>query len=110
MKDRLRTDIDKVMKEMEDVKKIGKVKTKDSTLPAIMGIAMTKIITPKGVDVFEREAKRPTGKTTGGAYRCQMDGCPGYRIAVKWKEEDYTRYTHPCSKGMLLSKKGWRIL
>lgn len=106
-KDRLRTDIDKAMKEMEYVKKIGKVKVPGGALPAIMGIAMTKVITPKGAAVFARGAKKPTGKTTGGAHRCRMDGCPGYRIVVRWENGDCT---HPCSKGMLLSKKGWRIL
>jgi len=107
MKDRLRTDIDNVMKEMEDVKKIGTVKTKDGVLPAIMGLCNTRTVTPKGVTVRGRKPYKLKGKTTGRAYRCRMDGCPGWRIAVRWEDG---HMTHPCSKGMLLSKKGWRIL
>ena len=92
---------------MQAIKKIGLVHGKGSILPAIMGVLDPKIITPKGVSVFRRGAKKPSGRTTGKASRCRMDGCPGYRISVIWDNGERTR---PCSKGMILTKKGWRII
>lgn len=36
------------------------------------------------------------GITTGGTRRCQMDGCSGERIAVRWSNN---KITYPCSRG-----------
>jgi hypothetical protein len=62
--------------------------------------------TPKGNLVVSRDGKKK-GKTTGGCYRCRMDGCPGLRIGVRWEDG---KLTFPCSKGMIRNKKGWKIL
>ena len=37
------------------------------------------------------------GRTTGAYYPCQMAGCIGSRLVVKWADGSNTR---PCSKGM----------
>lgn len=47
-----------------------------------------------------------TGKTTGGTRRCQLEGCRGTRIGVRWEDR---RITWPCSDGMDLSRRPWRI-
>lgn len=75
--------------------------------PFINDLFQTKIETPKDVPVFRTSEKKPSGRTTGKAYRCQLDGCCGYRIIVRWDDGTHTR---PCSKGMNITKKGWRIL
>ena len=62
--------------------------------------------TPKGINVLSRDRKKK-GKTTGGSYRCRMDGCPGIRVGVRWEDG---KLTYPCSKGMLRNRLGWRIL
>jgi hypothetical protein len=45
---------------------------------------------------------------TTGAHerRCQMEGCNGLRISVRWADG---KHTFPCSKGLLPYKDGWRI-
>lgn len=78
-----------------------------ATLRAMKEILNSKIETPKGVTVHGSKDYKLKGKTTGRAYRCRMDGCPGYRIVVRWEDG---HFTHPCSKGMVLTKRGWRIL
>jgi hypothetical protein len=98
--------ISEAMEEMGLIKKMGKVQILGGALPAIMGILNKKIATPKGVNVFEKGAKEPSGTTTGRAHRCRMEGCCGYRVVVKWRNG---QTTHPCSKGMVLTKKGWKI-
>ena len=48
------------------------------------------------------------GKATGGERVCQMAGCNGRRIVVRWPDG---KITHPCTKGM--EWKGdneWQIL
>lgn len=49
------------------------------------------------------------GKATGGERRCQMEGCNGRRIIVRWSDGTMT---HPCTKGMAWSeeKNEWEIL
>ena len=71
----------------------------------MLGISRPKI--EKGVTVYSRDAKKKKGKTTGGGYRCQMSGCMGMRLGVKWEDG---KMTFPCTKGMLRRKKSWRIL
>lgn len=63
--------------------------------------------TEAGVPVFARGAKKATGKTTSSTMRCQLKGCGGIRVCVKW---DNGRKTWPCSKGMRRNKNNWRIL
>jgi len=47
--------------------------------------------------------KELAGKPTGAQRRCQLEGCLGRRIGVRWPDG---RITWPCSKGMLFSKTG----
>ena len=50
----------------------------------------------KGTKVISRTGLH-TGHATGAARRCQLDGCRGERIVVKW---DDGRISYPCLKGM----------
>jgi len=59
-----------------------------------------------GEKVLSRDGKL-TGVTSGSAHRCQMEGCMGLRISVKWKDG---KTTFPCSKGMLRENGVWKIL
>jgi len=43
------------------------------------------------------------GVAKASGYRCQMDGCSGRRLAVKWPDGKVTR---PCTKGMLTRTDG----
>lgn len=47
------------------------------------------------------------GKTTGGTRSCQLEGCTGIRIHVRWAGG---QYTWPCSKGMKeIDQDTWQI-
>lgn len=48
------------------------------------------------------------GKLTGGKRKCQMDGCRGQQLCVRWT--DRVR-TWPCTHGMTYDDvaKEWRI-
>ena len=48
-----------------------------------------------------------TGITTGHTRHCQMHGCNGIRIDVRWPDGKLTR---PCSKGMDYKNGEWQIL
>jgi hypothetical protein len=37
------------------------------------------------------------GRVTGGTRRCQLEGCTGLRIGVRWKDR---KFTMPCSRGI----------
>lgn len=50
----------------------------------------------KGIVVISRDGKEK-GVTTGGERRCQLEGCGGRRIAVRWPKGNLTM---PCTKGM----------
>lgn len=52
----------------------------------------------KGVKVFPRTDKFP-GVTTGTFRRCQLEGCSGIRVGVKWGNNNIT---WPCSKSLEL--------
>ena len=52
--------------------------------------------------VFSRD-RNTKGKPTGGTRTCQMEGCRGQRIGVRWPNG---KLTWPCSKGMDFSKNG----
>jgi len=43
------------------------------------------------------------GKPTGTTRQCQLEGCTGICIGVRWEDGIIT---WPCSKGMTFSKKG----
>lgn len=51
----------------------------------------------KAITVLSRDG-RLTGKTTGGQRQCQMEGCTGSRIGVRWKDGTLT---YPCTHGMV---------
>jgi hypothetical protein len=59
--------------------------------------------------VISRDGKS-IGKVTGGERHCQMDGCTGMRIGVRWNDG---KLTFPCTKGMSIVKQGgkevWKI-
>jgi len=61
-----------------------------------MEVGLT-VLSPNGVD---------GGTTTGGQYRCRLEGCGGMRIAVRWPDG---RVTYPCTKGMTYENDIWRI-
>jgi hypothetical protein len=47
------------------------------------------------------------GTPTGGTRRCQMEGCSGLRIAVRWTDSSLT---WPCTRGMsALSEEEMKI-
>jgi hypothetical protein len=46
--------------------------------------------------VFDRDM-RECGVATGGSKRCQMEGCNGLRVCVRWENG---KKTWPCSKGL----------
>lgn len=60
----------------------------------------------KGEPVFAFGAKVAEGRTTGGSYRCALEGCTGRRLAVRWANG---KITFPCTKGMSFTTNGWRI-
>jgi hypothetical protein len=73
--------------------------------------AIAHMTAPAPVVVRERVVSRDgkhIGMTTGSWHLCQMEGCGGRRLSVKWGDGKNTR---PCTKGMdWHPRKGWRIL
>lgn len=61
-----------------------------------------------GEKVVSRDGKL-IGKTTGSDRRCQLSGCNGLRIGVRWPKGK-PRVTFPCTKGMSYVDNQWRIL
>lgn len=63
----------------------------------------------KGAAVVSRPVDGHTeeGKATGASYLCDMAGCTGRRVVVKWSDGSITR---PCSKGMLVKDGKWHIM
>lgn len=59
-----------------------------------------------GVVVHARSPAKYTGVTTGKTRRCQLEGCTGARLGVRWKDK---HITWPCSKGMEAHKGEWYI-
>jgi len=59
-----------------------------------------------GEKVLSRDEKL-VGVTTGSTHHCQMDGCIGHRISVKWEDG---KTTFPCSKGMIREDHVWKII
>jgi len=60
-----------------------------------------------GTEVRSRDFQSQ-GHTTGSTHRCQLEGCTGIRVTVRWRDG---KHTHPCSKGLLWDDKNhvWRI-
>ncbi len=54
--------------------------------------------TVKGEHIYNREGTE-FGLTTGATRRCQMDGCGGERLCVRWPDE---HITYPCDKGLIV--------
>jgi hypothetical protein len=51
----------------------------------------------RDMPVHDRKPSKRVGFTTGGVRRCQLDGCPGIRVGVRWPDG---RMTWPCTEGM----------
>lgn len=61
----------------------------------------------KGSIVWSR-GRDYEGATTGTFRGCQMEGCRGTRIGVRWPDG---KMTWPCTKGMILHENGiWEII
>ena len=56
--------------------------------------------------VYSRNGKRK-GKPTGSMRPCNLEGCRGVRIGVRWSGG---QWTFPCSDGLTPFKEGARIL
>lgn len=60
----------------------------------------------QSTSVFNKDATIE-GKAGASRYRCQMEGCTGQRMTVKWPDGKVTR---PCTKGMFTRPDGaWQI-
>lgn len=59
----------------------------------------------KNTLVYSRDAKH-LGRTTGSRRPCNLEGCTGLRLGVRW---DNGKITYPCTKGMIFRKRSWRI-
>lgn len=58
--------------------------------------------------VYRRDGKGKPGKVTGSTRRCQMEGCSGVRVMVRWPNG---KITWPCAKGLKLRKDDhWQIV
>lgn len=55
--------------------------------------------------IYSRNSKE-VGNTTGSEKCCQLAGCNGRRLAVRWSDG---KLTWPCTKGLLPFKKGLKI-
>lgn len=50
----------------------------------------------KELTILSRDGKQ-AGVTTGGRYKCRMEGCTGLRLATRWSDG---KITFPCTKGL----------
>ena len=52
---------------------------------------------------------RKIGRTTGNEKCCNLEGCTGRRLHVRWKDG---KFTWPCTKGMLWNdaEQSWKII
>ena len=64
-----------------------------------------KDIYAKGTVVHSRD-KQHVGHLTGGSRKCQLEGCTGRALAVRW---DDGKLTYPCTKGMDITNNEWVI-
>ena len=63
--------------------------------------------TAKGERIYNREGTE-FGRTTGATRRCQMDGCGGERLCVRWPNTNDSRITYPCDRGLFDREDGYR--
>lgn len=57
--------------------------------------------------VLNRDGQMIGVVVTGATRKCQLDGCRGQRVGVRWPDG---RMTWPCSEGLTSPEKGvWRI-
>lgn len=62
-------------------------------------------INTPGLQVISRDG-RLEGETTGVTRICQLSGCTGRQLVVRWPNK---RITYPCTKGMIWEGDRWRI-
>jgi len=55
-----------------------------------------------GAKVYSRGGKM-AGRIVSNTRDCQMEGCMGIRIGIRWKDG---HITYPCSRGMKVRKDG----
>lgn len=70
---------------------------------------MIGTVNPKPETVWSRDGK-VAGKATGSQHPCQMEGCRGQRVSVKWPDGSRT---FPCSRGMVpvgMTAGSWQII
>lgn len=81
--------------------------TSDETMATGSSSRSRKIQTaPATVIVYNGDASQK-GVAKAAGYSCQMEGCTGKRLAVKWPDGSVTR---PCTKGMFTRPDGsWQI-
>lgn len=60
----------------------------------------------KGAVVWSRD-EREEGRATGTFRPCQMEGCTGIRVGVRWRKDG--KITWPCSKGMRLDNTSYQL-
>jgi hypothetical protein len=56
--------------------------------------------------IWSRDHKAK-GSTTGSWCHCRLDGCPGYRLGVRWPSG---RLTWPCTRSLKTTKGGQEII
>lgn len=58
-----------------------------------------------GTIIYSRDCARK-GVTTGRVHHCDLEGCRGVRISVKWEDG---RRSFPCTKGLVPHADGFKI-
>jgi uncharacterized membrane protein len=64
------------------------------------------VIISKGDAVWSR-GRTDRGTATGGSRRCQLEGCNGICVGVKWANG---KMTWPCTRGMAQLEGEWEII
>lgn len=59
----------------------------------------------KGTKVIAKDGAE--GTLTGSTSDCQLTGCRGLRLYVRWSDGKLTK---PCTKGMQMKEGVWHIL
>lgn len=62
-----------------------------------MPVTLSARETTRDVVVHPRLRSGAPGKTLGSVRRCQLEGCSGVRVTVRWSDGTIT---YPCSKGL----------
>lgn len=65
----------------------------------------------RGVRVYAAGLSKDYGIATGSTHKCQLAGCRGVRVTVKWDPFLGPRITHPCSHSLFEGpeQETWRI-